>query len=433
MPVSRNYHVPEVRNSRVRPQRFNVLLLGLEFNQISTVSIYTGMLHDYLDSLGLTNNRIVMHVAVGTTTRLLEALVVDNSELQIHEVDVNSKETILELANSLDIDILLDEEERFTKREIYANRDKMAIVHWYNPFFNDLLNSICTGWGVVWNFRDPVWNASWITKYLESPYVARKVFDFMQISQEQGYSSEQVNFIRSLSNKITHATHAKQSIDYTMICYRYANRHGMKTTDILFELSHHLNNYYMWVSSSLDISARLINSVYTLGFQTFNSYTLDNAEFLRRLEPKRKGLVNIIRLKKYMDWMDWMRQRRNFFAHQSHLYLSPLVQRKAEQLSDEEMNQIVEGFMDWNYLSTTGMSDDAIQNLKDFMKFQVDLDENHETKLQDVIPMNKRDRLTEEVKPVLFFPLKAVDEDYAKFTEIIGRVIDNLTGARPVN
>jgi len=432
MPIVQGYHVPEINNQRVRPIKFNVLLLDLSFAQISTVSTYTAMLHDYLDTLGLSHNRINLHIAVGVITSLMSALEIDNSSIKFHQIDIQSKEEILTLSTRLDVDVILDETERFTMREIFRQNDTVAIVHLYNPFFNDLLNSMCAGWGVAWNFRDPIWNASWITNYLETGFLAKKVFDFMDVSRKQKYTDDQRNVIRNLSNKISQVSHSKQMLNYTLILLRYAKRHNLKKEDLLFELTYHLNNYYMFISSSLDVSARLINDVYKLGFKAHWSYTLDNQDFLKKLKKKRKGLVKIIKLEKYLDWMDWMRQRRNFFAHQSHLYLTPLVQRRQVQLSNAELDARVEASTDWAMFAASGMTAEVINNMKEFKKFQIDLEENHETVAEEIMNIDKRDRKTEETKPVIFFPLRAIEEDNKMFKEIINRLIDNLTGARTV-
>lgn len=432
MPIVQGHHVPEIENHRVRPNRFNVLLLDLNFNQISALSIYTEMLHDYLDVLGMSENRIKIHVVVNKIPSSLSALVAMNSEAEAYEIDINSKEEILALASRVDADLILDETEKFTKKEIFKHNDKILITHFFNPHFNDTLNAICAGWDVAWNFRDPVWNASWLTKYLEPGSLGRKVFDFMDVSRQQEYTDEQRNFIRNASNKISHVYHSKQMLEYTLVLLRYAKRHELKKDDLLFELTYHLNNYYMFISSALDVLARLINDVYKLGFPIYKPYTLDNQEFLRKLKRKRKGLVNIISLKKYMDWMDWMRQRRNLFAHQSHLYLTPLVQRKKVQITDEELDAMVESSMDWTLIASTGASADVISSMKEFKKFQIDLEENYETVVDEIMQIEKRDRITGISKPVIFFPLRAIEDDHQKFKEVVNRIVDNLTGARVV-
>jgi len=390
------------------------------------------MLHDYLDRLGLTNNRIRMHAAVTTRTAFLNALAQTNNLFLVHEIDIESKDAILQLAEAQDIDIILDEVERFTKREIHQHRENVAIVHWYNQQFTNLLNAICTGWGVVWNFREPVFNGSWVTKYLEPNNLARNLFDFMGTGQSQGYTSEQVNFIRSMSNKVSQLNHSKQLLEFTLILHRHANRHELNTTDLLFEHSYNLNNYYILMSSTLDVFSRLINSVYTLGFGQFVPYTLDKPSFLNALDLKRKGLSSIIRLKKYLDWIDWLRQRRNIFAHQSHVGMSEVIQRKRVQLTEQELNQKVESSMDWDYMASVGIGTDAITEMKNMNRFQIDLEENYEKVVKDIMTLEIKERISGNVKQVIYFPLRAIDDDYEIFSTLINRLVKNLTGARRI-
>lgn len=430
MPNVGGYIVPEIENHRVRPEVFNILVLDSNIGQVSVVASYIEVFHNYLDTLGLTRNRIRLYVVVSEITRTHTALEVMNASLKFCIVDVNSKDAILGLATQLDIDVILDEKMRFAKSEVFKHNNSVAIVHHYNPNFNDLLNAVCTGWGVAWNFRDPIWRASWLSKYLERDSLAKKAFNFMDSSRKQNYTDEQRNFIRNLSNKITHVSHSKQMLESTCILLRYAKRHNLKKEDLLFELTHHLNNYYMFISSSLDVLARLINDVYRLGFSSYRAYSLDNKEFLSKLEEKRKGLVGIIRLEKYLDWMDWMRQRRNLFAHQSHLYLTPLIQQKQVPLTDAELDALVDAKFDWSLF--TDMDVQTLANMKEVTRFHINLEENYETIAEEMMEIHKRDRKTGDIKPVIFFPLKAIEQDRQQFDEIMNRLLDNLIGARAV-
>lgn len=430
MPIVQGYHVPEIDNARIRPKLFNILLLDLNHDQLSTITIYVSILHNYLDTLNMRNHRINLHVSNNLPN--VQSLATMYPLLKLHEFNSESKTEILEIASNIDLDIILDEKEKFTDKEVADADGSVAIVRYFNPEFNDLLNCICVGWGVPWNFRDPIWNASWITKYLEPNSLTRKAFDFMGSSQEQHYTADQQHSIRNLSNKLSQVSHSKQLLDYMLLLRRYAKRHNLKTEDVLFELSFHLSNYFLLISGSLDILARLINDVYGLGFRQYDSYTLDKQLFLDRLDNKRKGLAKIIRLNKYLDWMDWLRQRRNLLAHQSYLYLTPLIKQVKTPLTDEEINARVEASKDWELLSSSGLKPEFIAQMKEFKKFQIDLDENHETIAEDIMPINMKDRKTGDVKKVIYFPLKAINEDYKKMNELVIRILDNLISARPI-
>ncbi len=430
MPIVSGYHIPEIVNPRARPIVFNVLLLDLTFNQISTVSIYVDMLHNYLDTLGLSKNRIRLHVATDNETSI-HGLTLMNDELKAHVIDIESKEEILELASLIDADIILDEKDRFTKNEIFKKSDSLVIVQYFNPQFNDLLNAICAGWDVPWNFREPIWNASWISKYLERGTLAKRVFDFMDTSRKKNYTDEQRHIVRNLSNKISQVNHCKQLLDYNLILRRYAKRHNVKAEDILFEISYELNNYYILISGCLDVMARLMNDVYGLGFQPYESYTLDKKEFLRRLTDKRKGLASVISLNKYLDWMDWMKKRRNMLAHESYLYLTPLIKRKDVQLSEAEIEQTVNAAFPYDDYVRAGIDSSYIDGLKEMQRFQIDLEQNHETVIEDIMTMMKKDRKTGVEKEVIFLPLRAIEDDYKTMSELINGIMKNLEGSRP--
>ncbi len=430
MPIVSGYHVPEIVNQRARPNVFNVLLLDLNFNQISTISIYTDMLHNYLGTLGLTENRIRLHIATDDE-RSIHGLTLMHDELKAHVIDIESKDEILELAALIDADIVLDEKDRFTKKEIFDKADTLSIVQFFNPQFNDLLSAICTGWNVPWNFREPIWNASWISKYLENGTLAKRVFNFMDGSRSKNYSDDQRHIVRNLSNKISQVNHCKQVLDYKLLLRRYAKRHSIKAEDILFEISYELNNYYILISSCLDVMSRLLNDVYELGYGPYMSYTLDKQEFLDRLALKRKGLVSTISLNKYLDWMDWLKKRRNRLAHQEHLYLTTVIQRKDVQLSDAEIEQAVDAAFPYDDYVQAGIATSVISGLKEMQRFQIDLEQNHETVFEDVTTMKKQDRKTRTEKEIIFFPLRALEDDHKMMGELINRIMRNLEGSRP--
>lgn len=429
MPIVSGYHIPEIVNQRARPVVFNVLLLDLSYDQISTISIYTEMLHNYLDTLKLSSNRIRLHVATADEARI-HGLTLMNPELKAHVINIESKDEILELASVVDADIVLDENERFTQKEILKVADTLKIVHYFNPQFNDLLNAICTGWNVPWNFREPIWNASWISKYLEQGTLAKRVFDYMNLSRSKNYTQDQVHIIRNLSNKTSQVNHCKQLLDYNLILRRYAKRHSIKAEDILFQISYELNNYYILISGCLDIIAKLLNDIYGLGFTPYQSYTLDKQLFLDRLAVKRKGLAKIVSLDKYLDWMDWMKKRRNLLAHESYLYLTPLLKRRAIQLSDQELDQAVEAIFPTADYLRAWISQTLIDNLKANQKFQIDLERNHETIVDDIMSMNKKNRKTGVESDIIFFPLRAIEDDYKSMNELVNRIMKNLEGSR---
>jgi len=416
--------------NRVIPNHFNVLLTGLNYPQVVSIFTYVEMLHNYIETLGLDNKKIVIHVITESPNGFRG--LAGNPYFYVHHLESVTADSILNLSDTLDIDIILDEQELISKNEIHRNREKVAIVHWYNPHFTDLLNAICTGWGVVWNFREPIFNAPWVSKYFEPGQLARKVFDFMQISKEKNFNDKEVNLIRNMANKISQINHAKQLIEYLKILNRYSVRHELKTDDILFNLTYHLNTYNLLIPSTLDVMARLYNSIYDLGYSEFNSYTLDRDDFLVRLGQKRASATKIIKLKKYLDWIFWMKSRRNYFAHEGHTYLSPIVQRKANELSVAEIERLVDGEMDWNLIRSAARTQEEYDSLREFTNWRIDYEQNYETIVNDIMTINKQDRITKEIKEVVLFPLRAVDEDYKNFSDLLTRLFDNLTKARKV-
>lgn len=426
MPISEGFHIPTLDNQAKKPTSFNLLLTGLNSDQITTLSINFKILHNYLDSINLNSHRFNLHIVTPHNFRTL-----NYDFITVIDDVFPNKESILDYAENRDIDVLLDELDVFSKNEIFTNRDRLLITGFY-PKFREVVESVVSGWGIAWTFDEPRWNATWLSKYLSTGTLSKQVFDFMGAGQIQGYSSEQVHLIRNLSLKVTHINHSKHLLEYYILLRRYAKRHNHKEEDYNFEIIHHLNSYYLLMSSSMDVLARLLNSVYKLGYEKHNAYTLDNKDFLKKLKRKRKGLHKIINLKKHIEWMEWMRIRRNTLAHESNIFLSPMVMRKTSPLADTELDEMVEQSMDWNFMLRSGTTQSAIDSKKENVKWQIDLTENYDTVVSDSMQIEKTDLKTRITKQYLFFPLRVLDSDYSRFQQIIKRVVDNLTGAKKV-
>lgn len=106
-----------------------------------------------------------------------------------------------------------------------------------------------------------------------------------------------------------------------------------------------------------------------------------------------------------------------------------MVQQKQRPLTDAELELKVDQAMDWQYAASV-MPPAAIENMRAVVKQNLDIKENYEEVVSDMMIVERTNRTTGQVEKLIFFPLRAIQNDYDTFKEIITRCVDNLTKAR---
>lgn len=240
-----------------------------------------------------------------------------------------------------------------------------------------------------------------------------------------------MEYVRALANKAMHIEHAREQLYFYLQLKRRAYRANNSNNNFNFELTYHLTNYSIYICSALDILARLINSRYDLGYTRYQSFSVSKEEFLRRLSPKRKTLANILARKNFQKWADWMFVRRNHITHESNLYLTPMIMEKEDRdrVSDKELERRVDAEFDWSLYETITPNAN-VAGMRAFVKQNLDLQLNYKEVITDMMTLEREDRATGNAQKYVVFPLRSIDEDFEKISDILTRVIANLSKAR---
>lgn len=380
------------------------------------------ILHDYIEDLGRLDAKIIVHTVVSNINTQ------SSQNVSIITLDIQDKAAILQYAKDNDIDIIHDSNRIFTKREIFRNKDSTLITQ--DAVDHTVqLESYLVGHQIVWNFADPVWHTNWIYKYTHQAGVSNPAFIFISTGQTKGYSQKQMEYVRALANKAMHIEHAREQLYFYLQLKRRANRADNTNNDFSFELTYHLTNYSIYICSALDILARLINDRYDLGYTRYQSFTVAKEEFLRRLTPKRKTLADLLARKKFQKWADWMFVRRNHITHESNLYLTPMIMEREDRLSDEELEQHVDAEFDWSLYETITPNAD-VAGMRALVRQNLDFQLNYREVVTDMMTLEREDRATHSTQGYIVFPLRSIDEDFAKISDILTRAIANLSKAR---
>lgn len=380
------------------------------------------VLDDYLEDIQRSDVGIEVHTTINNIHTQ------SSGSAKIILLDIANKETVLEFATVNNIDLIHDPDGTFTPKDRFREKDSFA----FSTVDKELITQIesyLTGRSIAWMLTEPVWNIQWIYKYAHRPGTSKKAFSLIGVGQEKKYTPQQMEFVRAFANKVMHAEHAREQLYFYMQLKRRAYRASNKNNDFSFELTYHLTNYSFFICSTMDIIARLLNNMYELNFGRFQSYGIEKVDFIQRLGVKRKTLADVYARKRFQSWADWMKVRRNHLAHESNLYLTPMVMRKRQPLSDDELEQKVDEAFDWNLYGS--MSADAdVLNMRAFVKQMLDLEHNYDEIVADMMTLEKVDKVTNQPQKYIVFPLRTIDEDFNKLGDIVARTVDSLSKAR---
>ncbi len=341
---------------------------------------------------------------------------------------LEGKEAVVQYARDYNVDIIHDPHEIFNRKERWAEHDSLL----FTTELGDLhthLEAYLAGYGVAWLASHPIMNLKWMLKYDYRGGLTHAVYQFLYTAREKHYSGKQIEYVRSLLNKVMHIEYARDMLYHFSILKRRAKRLG-DGGYYNFELNYHLTSYTFFICSVMDILARLLNDSYKLGYSKFQNYDIEKESFIEKLSVKRKTLADILALKKYREWAELIKIRRNEFTHSSHVYMTPIVMEKQNQLSDNELEALVDKELDWETLESAGGSEEVIVNMRAVLKQELSLKLNYKVVAEDIMTLEREDRLTKEVRQYIVRPLNAIDQDFEKISEIIERALVNLSKER---
>ncbi len=344
--------------------------------------------------------------------------------------EIRGKDAILQYAREQNVDIIHDPHGGFNKRERLAEYDSFLFTS-DSSELGIQIEAYLAGHEVVWLTNHPILNARWIQKYDLRGGLTQRAFQFLRMAQNKGYSSSQVQFVRSLLNKIMHIEYSRDLLYHYLILKRRAARLG-NGGYYNFELMHHMTNYTFSICSAMDVLSRLLNDRYGLGYVMGNNYGIEKPDFITRLSQKRKTLADIFALKKYNKWGRLIKIRRNEFTHSSHVYLTPLLMEKDEtdKLSESELESLVDQRLAVDSVEPVDGADEIMEAIRATLRQELDFEHNYRKIAEDIMTLEMRDESTRRMRQYVVKPLLMIDDDFDKISEIMERVFANLSRAR---
>lgn len=392
----------------------NVLILGDISQNLQDFVNHLDTLHYYLVDIVGSNIKIKLH-----STGVVDSTSAERLAIERHEIVVSTEEDLLTAVGDLDIDVVFDQNDEFSEKflwsKFYEFDAPKAIAE-----LRSSVESYLIGSGVAWSFAMPVWNMPLFMKYMSIPGLCMDYFAFMGECTAKGYSDDQKERVRYVTNKIKQVEYARDILRYYIKRMRKARRAGMSDDDYNLQLNYHLSNYYFLMAGTLDSVARLINSVHKLGLTRYADLAVEKDGFVNKNRSKRTGFVRIFKKVKFKKWILFLKERRNFIAHEGDMRQTPIVQEKSVPLTDTEVNAIVDRQLDWTFLAAvlpTEMFQAQREQAVELVRIQNDYRVVAEKVM--IIPQAGGGHK-------IHSPLIDIDHDYDQFVDIMSKVLSRL-------
>lgn len=353
--------------------------------------------------------------------RIINAYVQDECDgavsIELTNVEQLDAEDATEYAKTNDVDIIWSENMELSEEQAKVMKDVAKVSKDLSGVIDEI-ESFLVGNGIYWNHELPAWNSDALMRYNTKNGIAQKAADFLANAQQNlNYTAKIIDRIRYLAVKATTAFYAKDTLQFFLQSRRKSRRRDFdRQQTYTIELNYNLTNYYFLMASTFDIIARILNDRYELGIARFNSLGLEKDDFISALRPHNPALADFLENEDTKKWVKWLKRRRNFIAHEAGIRSSPIVEERDPQLTEDELEAIVEQQMDWDYvrrLFPPELYESQRQQVRSLMNYQ----HNYIEVLDDVMIVE-----TSGNKEI-FLPLEAVDYDFEKYSSIVEEIL----------
>lgn len=414
MPIVSGSMYPELKLQMLDSPEFNVLILGELTHDYLFFLSKLDVLHNYIEDRIGDDTKINLYALKSDKRNMLEI----HEGVTVHKLESINAESIAELIRSTDADVVLDTEQLISDKDAIDNDVNYLVARDLEAAEAEC-ETFLVGRNIAWIFKDPMWNTTLFTRYYMREGLCRDTFYFMaEAAEKNGYTQDQVERVRFLTNRIGQIDYCKDVINSYLQKKRRAYRHGNTEQDFNFELNYHLSNYYFLISGGLDIIARILNDVFSLGIKHFGGLGLEKNDLTKALEKDHPEIAKLYGVKKVKEWIEWLKERRNYVAHEGGVHHTQLVEEKAVKMTPEELERKIDEQTDW-VLMKAMLTPELYQAQRDMVANIVRMDDYDEV-AADVMLVKTGGNTK------VFMPLRNINHDYDHFQEITRKTLDNL-------
>lgn len=415
MPAINGVSYPELNIHSAPNTIFRVALLTVEDNYLYALMEKLAVLKHYLSDIG---SDFEIEVRVGRTDTLdAQKEKYGYSVFDDLGKDVNN---IFSYAHSNNIDLVYSDDLKLVT-ELYKAGRPFQYAATVAQLENEI-QAFVTGKNVPWDFDQPVWNATWFSKYIENQPLLGNLRDLNnKASGILGYSSEQSSFVRALQHKAMQVRYCEEVLLSFIQRKHFAERnYVIKNSynyddfyDYSFELNYHLGNFYFLLSGTFDIISRLLTSLYSISGRDVRP-NIEHEKFLEQLKTKNTELFDLYSEQEMNDWMMWIKRKRNYIAHESEASYSNVIKAKKTKLTDAEVEAKVDAMQKWQAFRML-LGDEYVESQKVMGRFVVRMHEDNKVITKDAMQINYFDTDKRQIATILFHPLVDTKADYDKY------------------
>lgn len=407
-PIVSGQMIPSLRYS---PFNFELKLLIIG-NQNNDIERFVANLNTLLNYLS-TNGSVLKIELYGLNSDLPRHLLVDSTTFE-----GLTYTTLREYALEKDIDILVD-----LQRQAYFDETRSYNVEFGYADKSDLLHRQCeaflAGNGITWSFTDPVRNDHWIRMYSSRPGITLDAIKLLNHSiTSSSFDQPKTERIRALSNKIHLVDYGRLTLIYFTQRRKKERRRNDREHIVSFEIHYHLGNYYFLLAGVFDLTARLLNEVLNLGITQYKHLAMEKTNMTDALESVNSDLADIYKETQFNEWLIWLKERRNYLGHDASAAVTPLVREPSNPYTEEEIEQLVDQELDWDYMRTY-IPEELVQSHRSLVADLIRIDQ-HEVEQDDVMLIQKNGNTK------IFLPLFALDHDFEMMEKAIKPTIEYL-------
>ncbi len=415
MPTINGTTFPELNIHPAPNAIFRVMLLDTNESYLYSLMQKLEILKHYVSDIGAD---FEIEIRVANTESLAS-----NQEKYRYSVfdDLNKGvDPILSYAHSNNIDLIYSDDLKLIA-DLYKTGKPFQYAETTAQLENEI-EAYVTGKNVPWDFNQPVWNATWFSKYIETKPLLDNLRNLNNVApRELGYTNTHMSFVRALQHKAIQIRYCEETIlslvqrkHYAERNYKIKDSYGYDSFyDYSFELNYHLSNLYFLFSGSFDIIGRLLTELFSISGKDVRP-NIEHEKFLEQLKTKNDDLYALYSELTMNKWIKWIKRKRNYVAHESEASYTNVIREKKAKLSDTEVNAKVDAMQKWDAFRIL-IGDEYVESQKEMGRFIVRMHEDHEILTRDAMEIKYYDNEKREIAMVLFHPLVDTKADYNKF------------------
>ena len=430
MPTIDGFTYPEIKIHPEPNTIFRVVLLTVDEDYLYSLMGKLEILKYYVSDIGSKFEieiRAIWDEAIDSNKEKYGFDVIDDLGESVDE--------IISYAHSHNIDLIYSEDS-----ELIANLYRYDSPFQYAETTAQLENEIeayVTGRNVPWDLKNPIWNATWLSKYTENQPLLSKLRELHSKAKTLGYNDTQVSFMRALQHKAMQVRHCEETILSLIQRKHYAERnYTVKDSfnyeshyNYSFEINYHLGNLYFLLSGTFDVIGRLLTSIYSISGKDVKP-NIEHANFLQQLKKENLELYDFYSQNDMNEWMIWIKRKRNYVAHESETSYTDAVKAKKTKMSDVEVETKVNAMQKWSALRIQ-LGDECVESQKAFSRSVVRTREDNEIYTKNAMQVKYWDNEKKEVAMMLFHPLVDTKADYDKYQILLDTTAKILLNVKP--